>query len=698
MKDVNLSPRSELSTSKARKMAEFVAALVFVFWFFHTDSLGVAAEALTFTVEAKGAQEVKITDGSVTHTITINFSGTLHLKPSRLSCDEHRFSSEMADLHGSAHVWGEAVAQAPAGTLTNAFDKTSLVSRRSSHTISKFTPETAADLYFITRDTIYAPPDEVTIYAFEYISNLGILRVWVSLPEPFSYDAKFEHYDFEARHSVSGLSEVKSCLHGVVINAKSGNPVSGARVTLGREDRVTGADGKFEFSDLDAGTHDLEVVASGYAPVVHQVEVTAFQILERLVQIACCGDSFRNFKTQEIEFGNGWLPPWRGKHKASKTYVSEARESLQVWWSDGESRNVGHFELRYYAAGETVSATAGILIGSCAFVHGANISSFTFRDSNANGEPDCFVSTIWRNFDLGDDDTFNPKFCVGKMDIYVWLFSPPTGRRVIVHECREYLCEPPISRTASFDTIYDRCRNPWAWGEVVGKPLVELDCPLRGCVGCAPQATPVSLTHAPGDTQYSVAATRTEGESIEAEFQRDLALFYAAGNGLGRTVMGAIEGDPFDLNFDGRVDAADIREMIAARGRRFDQQGYLAEVDVDADLDVDLNDLVRILREDSDNDGMPDGEEIAAGTDPFAADSNLRITGIRRLPNGTTALTWQGVPGHRYMLFHSSFPTMLDAVVIGDVLATKSENTFMDTSSSNQRASFYRVGVAMGSD
>ena len=79
-----------------------------------------------------------------------------------------------------------------------------------------------------------------------------------------------------------------SILRGVVLDAGSNGPVRDVRIGLVELNRAvrTGADGKFEFRDLAAGTYTLTVSRIGYIFVHRQVQILADAVIEITVPVA----------------------------------------------------------------------------------------------------------------------------------------------------------------------------------------------------------------------------------------------------------------------------------------------------------------------------------------------------------------------------------------------------------------------------
>jgi hypothetical protein len=61
-------------------------------------------------------------------------------------------------------------------------------------------------------------------------------------------------------------TETFATLYGVVNDAETSDPIAGATITLspGGKTQLTGADGRFEFVDLDAAQYTVTVQKTGY--------------------------------------------------------------------------------------------------------------------------------------------------------------------------------------------------------------------------------------------------------------------------------------------------------------------------------------------------------------------------------------------------------------------------------------------------
>jgi hypothetical protein len=237
---------------------------------------------LEFTVAYSGqtTRTWNFSDGT-RHRITLNANGTVKVRPNQIkSSDGQSFISDTAVLETTNHVWGRAVEDGSAPTYTFDFDATRTVSRSPSSTSSHFTPQTANYLYFETNDSISAPPNDITVYAWEYVSSLQVMRLWVALEYPFYYDSQYEHYDFPATHIVTGQSSAHSWLIGEVLDSQ-GTAVPGAQVVFGGVSKVSDAQGNFQFGDIPSATYDLEIMKAGYAGYTGSETIPAFSILHK---------------------------------------------------------------------------------------------------------------------------------------------------------------------------------------------------------------------------------------------------------------------------------------------------------------------------------------------------------------------------------------------------------------------------------
>ncbi len=73
------------------------------------------------------------------------------------------------------------------------------------------------------------------------------------------------------------LPETMGSIYGIVSDMETGEPVRGASVILspGNQTTVTGSDGHYEFSNLEAGQYKLQVSANGYNTNSRQITVVA---------------------------------------------------------------------------------------------------------------------------------------------------------------------------------------------------------------------------------------------------------------------------------------------------------------------------------------------------------------------------------------------------------------------------------------
>lgn len=101
----------------------------------------------------------------------------------------------------------------------------------------------------------------------------------------------------------------------------------------------------------------------------------------------------------------------------------------------------------------------------------------------------------------------------------------------------------------------------------------------------------------------------------------------------------------------------------------------------------DTRTFVVVRPGDSDGDGMSDYHETLAGTDPFDADSVLRIT---ELANGNQLVVWASVAGRNYQVLATTnlfYPMQ----VISPVIQASGESSFYFDATPDAHSKFYRV-------
>lgn len=242
-------------------------------------SLVRAADVLSFGLKARGGQTKELSDGgSLRHTLTMNVDCSLVLTPQEVTCGGDRFDATHGSLTGTIRFWGSATDHA--GTTYN-YDIDGPVNFGAGSRIdSSFTPRGGDRLYWITREEFWIPSEGYVPYAFEYVSDQRVLRVWIALPSPFSYSAEFEHYDIPAQHVVQGEDQARSCLLGTVTDG-SGHPVTGAAVTFGGVQQTSDASGTFHYAKIPRGNYDLVLRKLGYEDFLETISIPAMDILVR---------------------------------------------------------------------------------------------------------------------------------------------------------------------------------------------------------------------------------------------------------------------------------------------------------------------------------------------------------------------------------------------------------------------------------
>ena len=96
---------------------------------------------------------------------------------------------------------------------------------------------------------------------------------------------------------------------------------------------------------------------------------------------------------------------------------------------------------------------------------------------------------------------------------------------------------------------------------------------------------------------------------------------------------------------------------------------------------------------DEDGDGMPNGDENVAATNPFSATSVFRVVEVARAGSGSTTITWNSVPGKQYYVDVASAPGGTYSAVELLSASGGATTSYTDTSAPAGTARFYRVRV-----
>lgn len=290
-----MSPRS-LRTMMYRSRIHYAILTLAAFLLIPTVSH--SAEPPIF-IRIDGTSETKVLvaqDGSGTeHTIDLNIDATIRVGPATLRCEENGFVSERADFSGTFRVWGTAVQTRANEQQTLNFDHTHPISPGQIQRVNvRIAPRFEDDVYMKTVDGVVVQPNQIRVYAVEYVASLGIARVWVSLQSPFLYSSELEHYDIPATHSFENLELAPACLVVELVDRESMLPLGDVPVRLGDTERRTDSSGLAIFDPFAPGTFPLEILEPGIAVERKIVRLRAFDIqhikLFADVQVDLTGD------------------------------------------------------------------------------------------------------------------------------------------------------------------------------------------------------------------------------------------------------------------------------------------------------------------------------------------------------------------------------------------------------------------------
>jgi hypothetical protein len=133
-----------------------------------------------------------------------------------------------------------------------------------------------------------------------------------------------------------------------------------------------------------------------------------------------------------------------------------------------------------------------------------------------------------------------------------------------------------------------------------------------------------------------------------------------------------------------------------------DQEIALGSNPLSADSDLDgLTDAEELNvygtdpnRADTDGDGVDDFSEVTAGTSPTSAASLLRISNFELRSDRSVQLMWPSVAGKKYRVVRSGDVARSEYLTVGSGLsATSPNNTFIDAPPLNSNQVFYWVEV-----
>jgi len=139
-------------------------------------------------------------------------------------------------------------------------------------------------------------------------SNDGSYRTFdvpPTLPPASNYRVKVSHlgsgnYDFSANFRVREMEQQTGNLSVNVVDATTGNPVSGATVSCAGQNRQSDSQGRASLNSITAGAHTLQVSKTGYSTYSNSVDVVAN--ITTNVQVALSPQS----STADLRFILSW--------------------------------------------------------------------------------------------------------------------------------------------------------------------------------------------------------------------------------------------------------------------------------------------------------------------------------------------------------------------------------------------------------
>jgi hypothetical protein len=96
---------------------------------------------------------------------------------------------------------------------------------------------------------------------------------------------------------------------------------------------------------------------------------------------------------------------------------------------------------------------------------------------------------------------------------------------------------------------------------------------------------------------------------------------------------------------------------------------------------------------DDDADGVPNWQELVAGTDPEDPRSFFTVNNVKPLNDGAVDLSWLSVTGRQYTIYYSTNLSSGFLVLSNSIGATPPTNHFIDLVGPQSPARFYRLGV-----
>lgn len=218
-------------------------------------------------------------------------------------------------------------------------------------------------------------------------------------------------------------------VYGVVSDSATGQPISGAAITLspGNFTYVTGSDGHYQFSDLEAGSYKVNCLANGYNANSRQITIYAggnstcdFLLVKQAsvsgITLSTNSIDFGNKLSEQvfsiINTGNSGEVSWTISNTASWISVTPVSGSVAQGKSSSVTVKIDRSKI---TQDETSYITVNAAGGSLAVMVTVNCNNGGNGDNGANGSGEAVLGFDTTTLDFGTTET-ELSFIVANMD------------------------------------------------------------------------------------------------------------------------------------------------------------------------------------------------------------------------------------------------------------------------------------------